>query len=114
MLPAKHRLRRRRDFDALYRSGRTARGRILTVRVGIRPSGPTRVGFVVSTKVSKAATTRNRIKRQLRHLVAAHLPRLPEHRDIIIQYHGGATVPAQALRQAVEGALAAAARSLRA
>lgn len=106
MLPAAHRLKSRKDFDALYRTGRRASGRLLTVRVSVRPMGPTRVGFVVSTKVAKAAVVRNRIKRQLRHFVAEKLSTIPDRRDIIIQYHGGAHVPAAELKRAVTNALA--------
>jgi ribonuclease P protein component len=61
---------------------------------------------VVSTKVAKAAVIRNRIKRRLRHLVAGELSTIPNHRDIIIQYHGGAHVPAAELKRAVTNALA--------
>jgi ribonuclease P protein component len=60
------RLRRRRDFAAVYRSGRAyARG---PLALRIRPNPETdcpRYGFAVSKRLG-GAVTRNRIKRRLR------------------------------------------------
>lgn len=79
MLPAKHRLRRMKDFDILYREGRFVPGRLVQAKVWrIEPDKYPRrafsttdllIGFVVSTKVSKSAVKRNRIKRQMREVV---------------------------------------------
>lgn len=106
MLPGPHRLTRRRDFAAVYRSGRRLGSRTLTLRVTRRrEAGPTRFGFVVGTKVSKAATVRNRIKRQLRHLVRARLPNIPPSLDAVLSYHGGPNVTGPELEQALDYAL---------
>lgn len=60
------------------RTGHSGRGRYLLLRWSpLRPSAfnPVRVGIVVSTKVSKKATVRNKIRRRLRELVRKmHLP----------------------------------------
>jgi ribonuclease P protein component len=79
-------LRRKTDFDAVYKHGRIESSRVLVVRV--RPSpplsswergpggqaptriGPTRVGYV-TTKTLGNAVVRNRIKRRLRAATAA-------------------------------------------
>ena len=37
------------------------------------PARPTRIGFIVSKKIHKRATRRNRIRRRLRELVRLHL-----------------------------------------
>lgn len=60
------RLRRRRDFAAVYRSGRAyARGPLaLRIRPNPETDGP-RYGFAVSKRLG-GAVTRNRIKRRLR------------------------------------------------
>ncbi len=105
MLPRASRLTARRDFDAAYRRGRALRGRILTLRVVVRPSGPSRFGFVVGTRVSKRATVRNRIKRQLRHLVRDRLSGVPAHLDVVITYHGGADSTPETLTTAITNAL---------
>lgn len=60
-------LRRRADFDRLYRQGKRARGRLLTVITVPQPEASAcRVAFVVSRKVAKQAVRRNRIRRRLR------------------------------------------------
>ena len=82
MFPRSQRLQQRRVFDPLYRSGRMARGTMLTVRcipyerAGLNPSTshpagdinvPSRMAVIVSKKVSRKAVERNRIKRRVRH-----------------------------------------------
>jgi ribonuclease P protein component len=52
-------------------------------RDGVGRQGP-RVGFVVSGALGNAVT-RNRVKRRLRHLAAAHLADTPEGMDIVVR-----------------------------
>ncbi len=85
-LPQQHRLRGRRIFDRLYRQGRRFQGPALVLRVlaadpSLLPPGspptagasPWRCGVVVSSKVSKLAVRRNRLRR----LLHDHLLRSP-------------------------------------
>jgi ribonuclease P protein component len=67
-----HRLRRKTDFDAVYKTGRTTSDRLLVVRVRSRADAtaePARLGYV-TTRALGNAVTRNRTKRRLR--AAAH------------------------------------------
>lgn len=84
MLPTERRVRRREEFAEVIRRGsRTgAAGLVLHVLVaGEAPSvdpatpGPARAGFVVGRGVGPAVV-RNRLRRRLRHLMAARLPQL--------------------------------------
>jgi ribonuclease P protein component len=68
MLAAQNRLRRRRDFQQLFRGGRVVRGKYLILRAIPNPSTAL-VGFVVSSTIFKHATDRNTLKRQLRSIV---------------------------------------------
>jgi ribonuclease P protein component len=57
-------------------------------------SGP-RIGFVVSGAAGNAVT-RNRVKRRMRHLAAAHVPDTPGEIDIVVRaLPRAATVPAE-------------------
>ena len=70
----KHRLSRSRDFDAVYRHGRSVSTRFLTLYWFARPEEPgePRLGLAVPKAVGNAVV-RNRIKRQLREIWRARL-----------------------------------------
>lgn len=82
MLPPANRLRQSRDFTTVYQGGVRRSSRYLALRAlpARNASGsnsqPTRIGIVVSQKVSKRAVERNRIKRQIRSACRQLLPSL--------------------------------------
>ena len=97
MLPAPYRLRRSVDFAATMRSGRRAAQPTLVAHLDrSRPAtGPARVGFVVGKAVGPAVT-RNRVRRRLRHLAAAELPRTPDDVSVVVRaLPRAATAPAE-------------------
>lgn len=70
MLPQAQRLRRRSDFRRVYERSRALSTPSLIFRYQWAAQGRrARVGIVVGSKVSKRATVRNRIKRQLREAI---------------------------------------------
>jgi ribonuclease P protein component len=70
----KNRLSRSRDFDAVYRQGRSVSTRFLTLYWFSRPEEPgePRLGLAVPKAVG-SSVVRNRIKRQLREIWGARL-----------------------------------------
>jgi ribonuclease P protein component len=76
-----HRLRRRVDFAAVYRSGKVEGNRLLVVRARPREQGPARFGFAVGKAVG-GAVVRNRVKRRLR--AACDTLPVAEGLDIVI------------------------------
>jgi ribonuclease P protein component len=107
-LPKIHRLRRRQDFSAVYRSGLRRSTTHLTLRAlypfkdpPLLPddldeatqlsSVPTRLGISVSQKVSKRAVVRNRIKRQIRAAFHHFLPQLSLGWQIVVVVKPNAT-----------------------
>lgn len=62
---SEQRLRRRKDFAAVYRESRPHGDRLLVVRVRANDSETTRCGFAVGRVVGNAVV-RNRVKRRLR------------------------------------------------
>ena len=56
---------------------------VVSEKDGIGRPGP-RVGFVVSGALGKAVT-RNRVKRRLRHLAAAHVADTPAGMDMVVR-----------------------------
>jgi ribonuclease P protein component len=122
VLPAGARLRRRSDFAATLRAGRGRTGgsggsgpNLLVVHLSVGPSDAggagesnlPRAGFVVSRAVG-GAVVRNRVRRQLRHLVAARLGGFPAGTRLVVRaLPAAATASGTDLAHALDAALTA-------
>ena len=84
MLSRPNRLTADKDFDRIFKAGRTWRGPSFDFKAVPNGLANCRLGFVVSTKVAKSAVARNRIKRQMREIGRKLLPRLRPGFDIVI------------------------------
>jgi ribonuclease P protein component len=81
----RHRLSRSRDFDAVYRQGRSTSTRFLVLYWFDREDDPSepRLGLAVP-KAAGNAVARNKIKRQLREIWSGRLERVPAGRDYVL------------------------------
>lgn len=81
----RHRLSRSRDFDAVYRQGRSTSTRFLVLYWFEREDDPeeARLGLAVP-KSAGNAVARNRIKRQLREVWRGRLEGIPAGRDYVL------------------------------
>jgi ribonuclease P protein component len=86
----RNRLSRSRDFDAVYRHGRSVSTRFLTLWWFPRDEtvGAPRLGFAVPKAVGNAVV-RNRIKRQLREILSAKLEGLSPSNDYVLRVRQG-------------------------
>ena len=93
----RNRLSRSRDFDAVYRQGRSVSTRFLTLWWYKREEtvGAPRLGFAVPKAVGNAVV-RNRIKRQLRDIVRARLETVPATNDYVLVVRQGLPEAAEA------------------
>jgi ribonuclease P protein component len=93
----RNRLSRSRDFDAVYRQGRSVSTRFLTLWWGPRaePVGDPRLGFAVPRGVGNAVV-RNRIKRQLREIMRGRLGTVPSVNDYVLIVRQGLPEAAEA------------------
>ncbi|MGB5959380.1 MAG: ribonuclease P protein component [Coleofasciculaceae cyanobacterium] len=106
-LPQPHRLKQRRDFQAVYHKGIRRTGRYLILRGLPEPSRdpkeanqeqptinqsklPTKIGISISQKVSKKAVVRNRIKRQIKAILRQLLPRIAPGWQLVVVVRPGA------------------------
>ncbi|MEP6760783.1 MAG: ribonuclease P protein component [Sporichthyaceae bacterium] len=118
MLPAGARLRRRTDFASTLRAGRGRAGgtapALLVVHLAADatdPNVPPKAGFVVSRTVG-GAVVRNRVRRQLRHLVAARLGGFrPGTRLVVRALPSAAAASWAELETALDSALSSALKS---
>ncbi len=91
MLPKQHRLQSDKDFQKIWKSGRSFYTKILGFKLLNNGKQLSRFGFVVGNKISKKATERNKIKRQLREIVGINLKKISPGYDLIISALPGAT-----------------------
>lgn len=104
MLAAGNRLRRHADFVDNAQRGMTARGAVLSVRLANSADAthPPRAGFTVGRRVGPAVL-RNRIRRQLRHLVRPLLVRLPHGTTLVVRAQPTAAhAPAQGVERELD------------
>ena len=92
----RHRLSRSRDFDAVYRHGRSVSTRFLVLYWFPREDGgEPRLGLAVPKAVGRAVV-RNRMKRQLREAWRARLRELPPARTTCSSCGPGSPRPSEA------------------
>ena len=87
----RHRLSRSRDFDAVYRHGRSVSTRFLVLYWFPREDGAdacARLGLAVPKAVG-TAVVRNRMKRRLREAFRERLPELPQDQDYVLVVRPG-------------------------
>lgn len=85
MLPKINRLNKKKDFEDVFKKGKGYKEEFLVLKILKKNSfNPPRFGFIVSQKVSKRATVRNKIKRRLRALVGQRLLKFKKGINAII------------------------------
>ncbi|HEY7019384.1 MAG TPA: ribonuclease P protein component [Gaiellaceae bacterium] len=89
----RHRLSRSRDFDAVYRHGRSVSTRYLVLYWFAREDGaPAADGPRLGLAVPKAvgtAVVRNKMKRRLRESFRARVEELPQDQDYVLVVRPG-------------------------
>jgi len=68
MLPKENRLKKKKDFDQVFKKGKGFNEKFLFLKIEKNNLKESRFGFVVSQKISKKAVIRNKIKRRLREI----------------------------------------------
>jgi ribonuclease P protein component len=98
------RLRRRQDFDRVFRAGRQVAGRLLVLRLAPGTAGRTRIGIAVGRQVG-GAVGRNRVRRRWREVVRLG-PKVAGAWDLVLVARAPSRdAPWEALQQAWREAL---------
>ena len=84
MLTQELRLRKKADFDTVFKRGRSFATPFFTVRSMTTSLGHPRIGIVVSNKISKLATVRNKIRRRIRESVRSAIAGGASSMDVVI------------------------------
>ena len=69
MLPRINRIKKKKDFETIFKKGRSFKNNLFVLRFINNHLDYNRVGIVVSQKVSKKATARNKVRRRLVEIV---------------------------------------------
>jgi len=89
-LPQANRLKHRQDFQLVYAQGTRYQTEHLLLRARQDNQAidkPSRIGIIISKKVSKKAVIRNRIKRQIRAIIQPWLKELAANWELVIIVH---------------------------
>ncbi len=84
MLAKTNRLVKKKDFDWAFKGGKKLKEDFLIFRFASGKTENTRLGIVVSQKVSKKATVRNKIKRRIRAVVKPLIPEIKKNTDMVL------------------------------
>ena len=84
MLKRINRLTKKKDFDNVFKNGVGSYNKTLGVKAVNNNLEIDRFGIIVSTKVSKLAVMRNKIKRQIREIIKNEIKLDGNTKDFII------------------------------
>ena len=84
MLPQRHRLKRKKDIERVFKNGRGFKEDFLILKVVKNNLNYPRFAFIVSQKVSKKATLRNKIRRRLSELVRLKIKKIKKGIDGVL------------------------------
>jgi len=79
-----NRLSKKKDFETVFKTGKTAKANFLCIKFKENKFPYSRFGFIVSKKVTKKASGRNLIKRRLRNCLRLKISKIKEGFDAII------------------------------
>jgi len=103
-LPARLRLRRKRDFDAAYARGRRIGDGFFGVTATQNDTGAARLGMAVAVRTAGNAVGRNRLRRIIRESFRVHQHELPAL-DLVVSARPAARAAASAALHASLAAL---------
>jgi len=84
MLPCENRLKRDKDFQALFKKGQGTYGSVCGAKWQKNGLKVFRAAVVVGTKVSKKAVVRNRLRRQVREIIRLRLDQFKPGYDLVL------------------------------
>jgi ribonuclease P protein component len=84
MLSKTNRLKRKKDIEDVFKRGRGFKEGFLILKIIKNNLKNSRFAFVISRKISRKATLRNKIKRKLSELVRLKIKRVKRGMDFVL------------------------------
>ena len=104
-LNKKNRLKKKKDFEGVFKGGKAVRGNFLFAKYLKNDLGFPRFAFIVSSKVSKKAVVRNRIRRVLSDISRTRLKEIGPVDAILIADKRIIEAPREKIEQDLESIL---------
>lgn len=84
MLPAINRITKDKEYEEVFKFGRSSFNAIMGIKALAKEMKVNKYGIIVSTKVSKKATERNKIKRQIREIIQSYLSEIKQGYEVVV------------------------------
>lgn len=84
MLEKGLRLTKNKEFDSVFKEGKSVYGRLLGIKAKKNNLEYNRYGLLISTKVSKLAVIRNKYKRRIKAITAQENKNIKQGFDLVI------------------------------
>ena len=89
MLTKANRIKKKKDFETIFKNGSNFEARFLVFKILKNDLGYSRFGFVVSQKVSKKAVIRNKVRRRITEIIKANFHQIQKGVDVVIIFLPG-------------------------
>lgn len=84
MLKNNQKISRKKEFDQIFKNGKSAYDKYFLVKILKNNQGQNRYSIIISTKVSKKAVERNKIKRRIKSIFLKLEKKLELGYDVIV------------------------------
>lgn len=84
MFPKKQRITKKDEFNLIYKKGQSFYLKTLSIRILKNNFKIRRFAVIVSTKISKKAISRNKVKRQIKSILRQEQKKFPLSVDIVV------------------------------
>jgi ribonuclease P protein component len=83
MLPKINRIKKKNDFEIIFKKGASYKNSLFILKVFKNDFNYSRFGFIVSSKVSKKAVVRNKVRRRLSEIIKAEFKNIKSGLDMV-------------------------------
>lgn len=84
MFKKDNRLTKDKEFDNVFKNGRSNYSKVFGLKVIKNDLEYSRVGILINTKVSKSAVKRNKLRRQIREILKKQFENIKINNDIVV------------------------------
>jgi len=84
MLNKTNRLKKKKDFETVFKKGKSFKNSFLIIRIASNKLQFSRFGLVVSQKVSKKAVVRNKVRRRMSEIIRKRIKEIKVGLDVVL------------------------------